>query len=68
MTELKKVFLTARESHLMRQEGREVLAVPLHPQTHASFVGVYHTYKMSEETARSKLIKGVNEPQNRCFQ
>lgn len=35
-----------------------------HTQTHASFVDEVHTYKLSVNSARSKHVKGVNEPQN----
>ena len=38
---------------------------PLYPQTHASFVGEGRTYKRSVNSAQSKHVKGVNEPQNR---
>lgn len=47
MTDCKTFFLTARGKNLMLQEGREVFADTLHPQTHASFVGVWPSYKLS---------------------
>ena len=40
------------------------LAGPLYPQTHASFVGEGRTYKRSVNSAQSKHVEGVNEPQN----
>lgn len=59
-------FLTARGSNLMRQEGREVLAVPLHPQTHASFVGGYPSYKRSVLSAWSKQSEALNIRKTWC--
>ena len=47
MVTAKMNLLPARGRNLMRQDGREVLAVPLHPKPHASFVGVHPTYKLS---------------------
>lgn len=44
--------------------GTQDLAGPLYPQTHASFVGVDRTYKWSVNSAQSKHVKGVYEPQN----
>lgn len=38
---------------------------PLYPQPHASFVGEGNIYKQSVNSAQSKHVKGVNEPQNR---
>ena len=40
------------------------LAGPPYPQTHASFVGEGRIYKRSVNSAQSKHVEGVNEPQN----
>ena len=40
------------------------LAGLLYPQPHALFVGEGHTYKRSVNSAQSKHVEGVNEPQN----
>ena len=40
------------------------LAGLLYPQPHALFVGEGHAYKRSVNSAQSKHVEGVNEPQN----
>lgn len=55
-------FLTAPGRNLMRQERREVLAVPLYPEPHASFVDEYQTYKLSEVSSQSKHNEALNIP------
>ena len=62
----KNKFLTTRGRTLMRQEGREVLAVPLHPSPHASFVGVHLSCKRSAIKAWSKQKKVLNIPPTWC--
>lgn len=46
----------------MRQERREVLAVPLYPEPHASFVDEYQNYKLSVVSSQSKHNEALNIP------
>lgn len=62
MIATKKIYLTAQGRNLMRQEGRRVLADPLHPKIHAPFVKVHSTYKLSAVPAQSKHIEALNIP------
>lgn len=66
MAVLKTIIATARLDFILKQEGKEALVGILHTQPHASFVGMYHTYKWSVNLARSKHINGAPEPQNWC--
>ena len=64
MVRFLNLFLTDQSFLGGYEWSTQDIAGPLYPQTHASFVGEGRSYKPSVNSAQSKHVKGVNEPQN----